>query len=126
LPPAEPCRHRTRAGRPMTPGTRLAVALGTGLLAGLALWSVGVALRPRRVPARPRARLDSTLLVLAVMAGLLVLVVTRWPIAALAAVALVMAWPQLFAGGKADRERRRLDAIAKWLEDLRDLQAGSN
>ena len=35
-------------------------------------------------------------------------------------------WRYLFAANQVTAARRWLDAIAKWLEDLRDLQAGSN
>lgn len=110
----------------MSTGAHLAVALLAGVLTGAAAWCVGAALRPRSPRTRPRVTVDSTMLVIAILAGLVVLLITRWPMAALATVALVMMWPRLFAGAAANRDRRRLDAIAKWLEDLRDLQAGSN
>jgi hypothetical protein len=59
-------------------------------------------------------------------AAVAVLVLTRWPVAAAAAAALVLVWSSLFQSQAASRERRRVAAIAKWLEDLRDLQRGSN
>ena len=54
------------------------------------------------------------------------LAVTRWVVAALAAAVLVVVWSSLFQSAGATVERRRVAAIAKWLEDLRDLQRGSN
>jgi len=59
-------------------------------------------------------------------AAVVVLAVTRWVVAALAAAALVAVWSSLFQSVGATAERRRVAAIAKWLEDLRDLQRGSN
>jgi len=60
-----------------------------------------------------------------VITFVIILAITRWPIAALGASALIAAWPALFPSD-ATRQRHRLEGIAKWLEDLRDLQAGSN
>ncbi len=54
------------------------------------------------------------------------LVITRWPVAAAATAALVVVWSSLFQSTAATGERRRVAAIGKWLEDLRDLQRGSN
>lgn len=62
----------------------------------------------------------------AAVVGVLVLVLTRWPVAAVAAAATVAVWSSLFQSTSATRDRRRVAAIAKWLEDLRDLQRGSN
>ena len=109
---------------------RLLVAVAAGLAAGAAVWCVAVSVRPRSASsplARRRSQLASgNALVVAIVAGLVVLVLTRWPVAAAGTIALVVVWPRLFAGKSATVERRRLDGIAKWLEDLRDLQLGSN
>ena len=59
------------------------------------------------------------------IAFVVVLAITRWPIAAIGAGALVAGWPALFPSD-AIGQRQRLEGIAKWLEDLRDLQHGSN
>jgi Flp pilus assembly protein TadB len=54
-------------------------------------------------------------------AGLLVLVVTRWPLAGLGAGVLVFAWPRLFGGAAVGRRQlAKIEAIAAWTESLRD------
>jgi hypothetical protein len=58
-------------------------------------------------------------------AGLVVLLLTRWPSLALAVAALVVLWPVVMRDERADRERQRVEALAKWLEDLRDTVRGS-
>ena len=58
--------------------------------------------------------------------GLLTLVITRWPVGALAGVALALAWPSLFGGARAERRAaERLEALAIWTESLRDTTAGA-
>lgn len=112
----------------MSGAERLVFALAVGGAACLAVWALGCALRPaarRRSPSR-RVQIDQRTVATAIAAGAVVLVATRWPIAALAAAVLTGGWRYLFAANQATAARRRLDAIAKWLEDLRDLQAGSN
>ena len=54
------------------------------------------------------------------------LVVTRWPVLALAAGVLAAQWQRLLRDERADDERRRIEGIAKWLEDLRDTLRGSS
>lgn len=107
--------------------TLTALAVFTGL--GAAVWLLLVALvrppdaglgtrigRPR-VPAR---------LQIAVGVGLLVLIVTRWPVAAAATAALGWAWPRLFGGAAEARDRlERLEALATWTESLKDTIAGA-
>ena len=112
----------------MSSAERLVLALAVGGATCLAVWALGCSLRPPPPSSREarRIRLDQRIVIIAVTTGAIVLVVTRWPIAALAAAVLVGGWRYLFASSHATVARRRLDAIAKWLEDLRDLQAGSN
>ena len=62
----------------------------------------------------------------AVGIGLLVLVVTRWPVLATATGALAFLGPSMFGG--ASRERRamaKLEGLATWTESLRDTIAGA-
>lgn len=65
-------------------------------------------------------------LVAAVVVGFVVLLATQWIAATIAAGALVLGWDVLLHDQRADDDRRRIDAIAKWLEDLRDTLRGSS
>ncbi|MEL6893457.1 MAG: hypothetical protein AAFP84_17830 [Actinomycetota bacterium] len=112
----------------MSDTTRLLLTAVCAVGAGGVVLAVGHALQPaprRAVLARRRLPVDTRWVVASITVGVVVLVATRWPIGALAAGALTAAWPSLFPTD-AVRRRRRLEGIAKWLEDLRDLQAGSN
>lgn len=65
-------------------------------------------------------------LLLAIGAGVLVAVITRWPVAVGAAVAVIYLWPTMFGGGRAGAAQlERLEALAVWTESLRDSIAGS-
>ena len=64
-------------------------------------------------------------LALALAAGVLVLLATRWPALAVGAALLVLSWRRLLHDTRADDERRHIEGIAKWLEDLRDTLRGS-
>ena len=53
--------------------------------------------------------------------GLVALVLTRWPLAGLAAGVVVFFWPRLFGGGAAGRRQlEKIEALASWTESLRD------
>ena len=57
--------------------------------------------------------------------AVLVLVLTRWPVAAVGLGALVAAWPLLFGGGRAEQlQIDRLEALVVWTESLRDTVGG--
>ncbi len=107
-----------------------AVSLAAMVLVAAAIASAVVALRP--APARPARRprpstpLDAGRVGLGVAVGLAVLVITRWPVLALAAGVLAAQWQRLLRDERADDERRRIEGIAKWLEDLRDTLRGSS
>jgi Flp pilus assembly protein TadB len=59
-------------------------------------------------------------------AGLLVGLLTRWPVAAAGAGALVLAWPSLIGGAATERLAiDRLEALALWTESLKDMIAGA-
>jgi len=63
---------------------------------------------------------------MALVVGVVVAVLTRWPVAALAAAGLVWAWPSLFGGGAtASAAIERLEALAGWTESLKDTIAGA-
>lgn len=63
---------------------------------------------------------------LAAGAALLLLLLTRWPVAAVAAFILVFTWDKLFGGtGEERAAMRRVEALASWTESLRDTIAGA-
>jgi hypothetical protein len=99
------------------------LAAGVGILGMARLARGHDLLPPRTVGRRHRSQwLDPRWATAALAAGLLVLVVTRWPAVALLAAALVVTGPRLAGGGA--RERRavaKLEALAVWTETLRDI-----
>ncbi|HEX2317191.1 MAG TPA: type II secretion system F family protein [Thermomonospora sp.] len=112
----------------------LAAVLAGALVGGGVLLLVtairGVPVRPGR-PTRRRSREDiirtlTTRTALSIIAGTLVLVVTRWPVAAIGAGLLVAGWEGI-AGGAAEERRAmaRLEGLAAWTESLRDTIAGA-
>ncbi|REE98312.1 type II secretion system F family protein [Thermomonospora umbrina] len=115
------------------PDVLLAVIAG-GLVGGGSLLLVaafrGFPARPGRpTPRRSREDIVRTLTTrtaLAVIGGTLVLVVTRWPVAAVGAGLLVAGWDGI-AGGAAEERKAmsRLEGLAAWTESLRDTIAGA-
>ena len=107
----------------------LAGALAGGGLFLLAAAVRGVRPRPGKPPGRSREELIRTFTTrtaLAVIGGLAVLVVTRWPVAGIGTGLLILGWNGI--GGGAGEERRsmaRLEALAAWTESLRDTIAGA-
>lgn len=91
-----------------------------GLLAIVRL-SRGMSVLPR-IPLRPAFDRRSTRqLGVALVAGLVALLITRWALAGLAAAAVVLLWPRLFGGGRAGRRQlEKIEALAAWTESLRD------
>ena len=105
--------------------TALAALCGALVVGGLWLavssWRpVPVARTERQSQARASALLERDRVIAAVGAGLLVLVLTRWPVAAIGA--SVAGWSISAMPRRADRERHeaRTEAIALWTEMLRD------
>lgn len=116
----------------MSPTLLLIVLLGAlvGAAGVLLLWS----LRPReakrvvRPPSTllPALRASGSQVPLAVGAGLLILLLTRWPVLAIATGVLVIFGPTLFGGaGSEKRAIARLEGLAAWTESLRDTIAGA-
>lgn len=107
-------------------GVALAVALLTGRpTAAAAAGAASPSVSPRAALLRALRRLGRRGPV-AVGVALLTLTVTRWPVAALAAGALVLAWPALFGGATAEkRAAAKVEALAVWTESLRDTIAGA-
>src|SRR5690242_2601238 len=63
---------------------------------------------------------------IAAIAGLVVLLLTRWAVAGIAAGILVFFWDKLFGGASEERvAMRRVEALAAWTESLRDTIAGA-
>lgn len=63
---------------------------------------------------------------LAIAAGLLVLLLTRWLVAALACGALIVLWDKLFGGSREEKLGiAKIEALAAWTESLRDTVAGA-
>ncbi|MEI8238074.1 MAG: hypothetical protein WCI22_01530 [Actinomycetota bacterium] len=65
-------------------------------------------------------------LAVGVAVSFVVLLATRWVLLALLTGLLVAFWGRLLHDHRADLERERIEAIAKWLEDLRDTLRGSS
>jgi Flp pilus assembly protein TadB len=64
--------------------------------------------------------------VVALLVGIVTLLATSWPVAALAAVALVLGWSALFGGARLERQATaRVEGLAAWTESLRDTIAGA-
>lgn len=60
-------------------------------------------------------------LAIAAAAGVLAILITRWPLAGIAAGAIVYLWPRLFGGAaEGRRQLEKLEALAAWTESLRD------
>lgn len=99
-------------------------------LVGLLRLARGLPLRPPRHPlSRPASRSDPRQLGLpavAAAAGMGTWLATRWPVAGLAAAALVVAWPRLFGGAAAGRRQlATIEAVAAWTESLRDAASAA-
>ena len=59
-------------------------------------------------------------------AGIVVLLLTKWLVAAIAVGALVMFWGRLFGGTRETRDGvARIEGLAAWTESLRDTVAGA-
>ncbi|OON78489.1 type II secretion system F family protein [Streptomyces tsukubensis] len=112
-------------------------ALGAGVAVGGGLALLIVAVRGLPVKAAHEkarasrraaelARLVGRRGSLAVGLGLVVLVLTRWAVAGIAAGILVFFWNKLFGGAGEERAAmRRVEALAAWTESLRDTIAGA-
>lgn len=115
--------------------TTLALPLLSGALLGLGLAVAVLAVvglperdpsKPPRLSRRMSARDSTTRLAAGVAVGGLVLVLTRWPVAAVGVGLLAAFWDQLAGDGRAEsRGIATLEALAGWTESLRDTIAGA-
>jgi Flp pilus assembly protein TadB len=111
----------------------LIVLLGAVVGGGIAL--LVVSLRPVEVDTDrpvepssllPRLKTLGTRLPMAVAAGLVILLLTRWVVLAVATGLLVFFAPSLFGGARSERVAiARLEGLAAWTESLRDTIAGA-
>lgn len=117
-----------------TPSLSLLLIVIAGAVSGGALLVMILALIPREEPAelKPPSALLGALrqaglrTPIAIGVALLLLLLTRWPIAAIAGGVLVFAWPLLFGGAQEERIAiARLEGVATWTESLRDTVAGA-
>ena len=115
----------------MTPSILFVVCMGALVGAGVVL--LVDALTPRERTRREVQRGGPSIVqrlgrqwLVAGGVGLAVLVLTRWPVAAVAAALLVGAWPALFGGVRAEKQAMaRIEGLASWTESLRDTIAGA-
>lgn len=113
----------------------LLLAAGTGALIGFGLWLGVTAVRGikvvpdarRLVPAEVRAERATVWLTGALLTGIIVGLVTGWPVAGLGTALSVLAGPAA-VGGTARRaqETATADAIATWADMIRDTMAGAS
>jgi Flp pilus assembly protein TadB len=112
----------------------LAVVGGAIAAGGLVLLVVGIRGLPQRSDPKPRSgrsaqdllQTGARQIVIGVVVGLLVLVLTRWIVAAVAIGVLAFLWPALFGATKTTKtDMARLEALATWTESLRDTIAGA-
>jgi len=104
--------------------TALPVAFVAGLGGVAVVASVWMAFQPEPSRARRPAIGDRDVLrwaLAGVVAGFVVLALTRWPVAAVAVGVFVGSWRWLFSVSVTRRDRATIEAIAKWLEQLRDV-----
>lgn len=110
--------------------TTLAALAGAGLAAAIILLVIAIVGSPP-VPARPPARWAElqtrvrrwrpVTVLGAVSAGLVVLAVTRWPVAAIGAAAGAVAIPPLWRQDEGQRLIKRLEGLAEWTRRLVDI-----
>lgn len=110
------------------------IALAAGSLVGIGLWLaigglVGWQLTPSRAQIADqleRGRQALTRFGLAVLIGVVVLVATGWPVAAVFAAGGTVLAPRLVGGGRARQAAiDKTEAIASWAESVRDTMAAA-
>jgi Flp pilus assembly protein TadB len=116
------------------PSATLLLIILLGAMVGGGVLLLVLALIPREEPdeMKPASQLTEALrkagvrVPIAAGIALLILLLTRWPVAAAAVAVLVFVWPALFGGAGAETKAiNRLEALAAWTESLRDTVAGA-
>ena len=105
----------------------LAIGFAGGVLL-LVLFVRGVTPQPAKPPSRAELALRAlrspaltSRLAGGIVVGIIALVLTRWPVAAVGLAALVVFWPQLFGGQRVEQTQiAQLEALVMWTESLRD------
>ena len=105
----------------------IAAGFGVGLVL-LSIFIHGVTPQPAKPPSRLylavqalRSPMLSGRIAGGVVVGILALVLTRWPVAAVGIAALVIFWPQMFGGQRLEQTQiLQLEALVMWTESLRD------
>jgi Flp pilus assembly protein TadB len=100
----------------------LSIAFVAGFLGAAGVASLSMAFRPAPVRTTRSAVIvtgSTRLLLGAVLAGFVVLALTRWPVAAVAVGVFVGSWRWLFSVSDTKRDRATIEAVAQWLEQLR-------
>ncbi|MBZ5735368.1 hypothetical protein K8Z61_12760 [Nocardioides sp. TRM66260-LWL] len=106
----------------------LALCLG---VIGVIRTAQGKSLVPARVVTSRRKVADypqtARSVTVAVIVGVAVGILTRWPVAGLMAVAIVLLWPKLARSGAIEKTSvAKIEAIANWTESLRDAAAAES
>jgi tight adherence protein B len=110
----------------MSPGVPLMTVAGVLVaagLVGLVAAVKGISLLPQRSVSSSRSKLQlRPMHLVAVAAGVLVLLVTGWPVAAIATAAAVVFVPQVLGGGKSAKVMiAKSEALSDWTRRLADL-----
>jgi Flp pilus assembly protein TadB len=110
----------------------LAVLAGALTAGGLVVFVMAVRGLPPGPPGRRPTRLERQLRqmagtrgALALLAGALALLATRWVVAGIGMALLVLGWRTLGGAAGERRAMMRLEALATWTESLRDTIAGA-
>lgn len=103
--------------------TALAALIGAGVGAGLLLIVTGLRRRPTTLPGGrrllDRAGITTTRALAAAAAGLVVAVLTGWPVGGLLAAVAALTLPQALGPDRAGQRRQAvMEAVAAWAEDL--------
>ncbi len=118
----------------MTSSTLPILAVAAGALAGGGLFLLVVAIRglPPRVRSAGTDRFSRAIRdafsirgSIALIVGILVLLITRWVVAAIGMALLAYSWQSLSGAASERRSISRLEGLATWTESLRDTIAGA-
>jgi Flp pilus assembly protein TadB len=118
----------------VTSSTLPILAVAAGALAGGGLFLLVVAIRglPPRVRSSGTDRFSRAIRdafsirgSIALIVGILVLLITRWVVAAIGMALLAYSWQSLSGAASERRSISRLEGLATWTESLRDTIAGA-